>query len=93
MIGLHSVERMGVFSPITTSGLVLVGGVQASCYGDFYSHIICHAAMTLARWFNDGFFIVSEPPRAFLEEVNVDQSSLVQFIRRLLPFCFRPPSR
>ena len=60
VVSVVRIHRIGVFSPITLSGVMLVvGGVQVSCYGDFKYHALSHIAMSVVRVLVDSIACMS----------------------------------
>ncbi len=93
---IDKIQRAGVFSPLTISEVMLVGGVQVPCYGDLKYHALSHLAMSGVRVFTDSIArmtsvcrqvvrcknaFTSSPPRPFVPDVSVDQTVWIKTVR------------
>ena len=58
VVSVEKVIEMGIYSPLTSEGNIIVDGILASCYSDFDNHNLQHVAWWPFRWWNNlpGFF-------------------------------------
>ena len=49
VVDLHSVERQGVYAPVTHIGTIVVDDIVASCYCEIINHDHVHATFSLFR--------------------------------------------
>ena len=60
VLDINVVERIGVYSPLTSCGNIIVDGVVASCYSNYESTNLIHFVFAPYRWLKaiKKFFIV-----------------------------------
>jgi hypothetical protein len=55
LIEIDRMEAIGVYSPLTTSGTLIVDGFQTSCYAEVGSHKLAHTVMAPLRFWSRNF--------------------------------------
>ena len=78
---IHTVQKQGVYAPLTRSGVIVVDGVMASCYASFHSHDLAHVAFAPLRLYSS----ISNGPPQPKEGIHGYAMSLYKAVKLLRP--------
>ena len=78
---IHTVQKRGVYAPLTRSGVIVVDGVMASCYASFHSHDLAHVAFAPLRLYSS----ISKGPPQPKEGIHGYAMSLYKAVKLLHP--------
>ena len=78
---IHTVQKQGVYAPLTRSGVIVVDGVMASCYASFHSHDLAHVAFAPLRLYSS----ISKGPPQPKEGIHGYAMSLYKTVKFFSP--------
>lgn len=79
-----SAIRQGVFSPITTSGIIVANGVQASCYSSVENHALQHAFFTFVHKVSQAWKPYLDYAGQFFTSTPVQDDGQIPYLLRVM---------